>query len=256
MRLTNKTILIVGASSGIGRALALELAKNNNRLIITARRENLLNELSEEICNAGSQCLAVASDALDETASALVVKKAIDAFNHIDVAVLNVGDGPSFNMADTSASEVKHCMRLNYDTMVNYLVPLIARMKEQKGGVIVQTNSLAGFLGLPMQGPYSAAKSAGRILFDACGIELAQWNIKMVSLHPGFIATEKVSDDGIPAPFEISETQAAVHMIKGIEREKQDYLFPFALKWLIRLARVLPKSWVGRLTRSSIPEQY
>ncbi len=84
---------------------------------------------------------------------------------------------------------------------------------------------------------------------DTCRIELAQWNIKFLSLYPGFVATERVSDDGIPAPFEISEYSAARHIIHAMEKEKQDYLFPFSLRWLIRLARILPKPMVAAISK-------
>ena len=256
MKLNDKRILIVGASSGIGRAVALKLAQRNNRLILSARRESELTELAKEVEAAGSQALVIASDALDANASNEVVSKAVSEFGAIDVALLNVGDGPSFNMAKVSSDEIRRNMDLNYSTLVNFLTPLIAHMKERKQGLIAHTNSLAGFLGLPMQGPYSAAKAAGRILMDTCRLELKKDNIHFVSLYPGFVATERVADDGIPAPMEISEQQAADHMIRGMESGKSDYLFPATTKWLIRLALVLPKKVTGWLLLKATPESY
>ncbi len=256
MKLSDKTILITGASSGIGRSVAEQLGAQGNNLIITARREGALNDVAKTINDNGGRCLAIATDALDEKGAVVVVKAAVERFGGIDVALFNIGDGPSFNMATTTAAEVKRNMQVNYDSMVNYLVPVIQQMKYQRHGIIAHTNSLAGFLGLPMQGPYSAAKAAGRILLDSCRIELDAFNIKVVSLYPGFVATERVADDGIPAPFEISEEKAAKHMIKGIASEKSDYLFPLSLNMLIRLARVLPKSLLGNILKRSIPEAY
>ena len=249
MPLTKKTIIIIGASSGIGRQVALQLSKQDNNLVILARRENLLTSLSEDIINNGSRCLPIAADALCSRQVENAVELAIDTFGILDAALINVGDGPAFNMASTTANEVLHNMAINYNTLVYSLLPLIAAMKKQNYGLIAHTNSLAGFLGLPRQGPYSAAKAAGRMLMDTCRIELAHWNIKFLSLYPGFVATERVSDDGIPAPFEISEYSAARHIIHAMEKEKQDYLFPLALRWLIRLARVLPKRLVAAITK-------
>ena len=256
MKLTHKTILITGASSGIGRKVAEQLGAQGNNLIITARRQDVLNDVSSVITKNGGNCLAIATDALDEKGAVVAVKAGVERFGSIDVALFNIGDGPSFNMATTTAAEVKRNMQVNYDSMVNYLVPVIQQMKYQRNGIIAHTNSLAGFLGLPMQGPYSAAKAAGRILLDSCRIELDAFNINVVSLYPGFVATERVAGDGIPAPFEISEEKAAQHMIKGIESGKSDYLFPQSLKMLIRLARVLPKSLLGSILKRSIPEAY
>ncbi|MCG8673331.1 MAG: SDR family oxidoreductase [Pseudomonadales bacterium] len=256
MELTNKTILITGASSGIGRKIAELLSYRNNRLVLIARRETLLAELAEMVEANGSQALIFASNALDESSAEECVEQAVKAFKTIDVALLNIGDGPSFNMATVTAADVKHNMSVNYDSMVNYLVPIIKVMKAQGSGTIAHTNSLAGFLGLPMQGPYSAAKAAGRILLDSCRIELEQYGIRVVSLYPGFVATDRIKDDGIPHPFQISEETAAKEMIKGIEQQKSDHLFPAALKLLIKTSNYLPKPAVSAILKRAVPEAY
>ncbi len=164
MPLTQKTIIIIGASSGIGRQVALQLSKQDNNLVILARRENLLTFLSEDIINNGSRCLPIAADALCSQQMEDAVELAINTFGFIDAALINVGDGPAFNMASMTSNEVLHNMAINYNTLVYSLLPLIAAMKKQNYGLIAHTNSLAGFLGLPRQGPYSAAKAAGRML--------------------------------------------------------------------------------------------
>lgn len=248
MKLFDKTVLVTGASSGIGRAVALTLGKRGNLLIVTARRKDLLDSLAKEITEAGGQCFAISADALNEQEASDVIDRAIEAFGTIDAALLNVGHGPPLSLSDAPAITITDNMRLNYDTLVNFLTPLIAHMKAQQNGLIAHTNSLAGFLGLPRQGPYSASKSACRILMDACRIELASDNIRFVSVHPGFVSTERVADDGIPAPLEISEQAAAEHIIWAMEKEKRDYLFPSPMRWLIRLGRVLPKPIVGFIT--------
>ncbi|WP_299732538.1 SDR family NAD(P)-dependent oxidoreductase [uncultured Endozoicomonas sp.] len=256
MILWNKTILIAGASSGIGRRVALQLAGKNNRLIIFARRKDQLESLAEDILATGSKVLLVAGDALSKEQAEAAVSQGITEFGRIDAALLNVGDGPAFNMSKTGVDDVLGNMDLNYATMVNFLMPLIAQMKSQGGGLIAHTNSLAGFLGLPMQGPYSAAKAACRILMDTCRIELKPFGLRFVSAYPGFVATERVAEDGIPAPFEISETVAARHIIKAMKRERADYLFPFITGSLIRLALLLPKSITGYLLSKSVPSDY
>ncbi|MDD9891919.1 MAG: SDR family NAD(P)-dependent oxidoreductase [Gammaproteobacteria bacterium] len=256
MKLENKTVLITGASSGIGRSVAEQLAAKGNRVVVTARRQALLDALAEQINSAGGECLAIASDALNEGDAQRVVDETVAAFGQIDAALMNIGDGPSFNMAEETPAAIKGNMALNYDTMVNYLVPLIQQMKKQQHGLITHTNSLAGFLGLPQQGPYSAAKAAGRILMDTCRVELAPYNIKFTSVYPGFVATERVAEDGIPAPMEISEARAAQYIIYAMEKEKMDYLFPAVMRWLIHLARILPKPVVNALTKRMMADEY
>ena len=252
----NKTILIAGASSGIGRQVALLLSHHNNRIIISARRRAELERLSHEITANGSQALVVVCDALLPKETERCIQQSINQFSSIDIALLNIGDGPAFNMSNTTVADIQKNTQLNYGTQINFLVPLIAHMKQQGFGLIAHTNSLAGFLGLPMQGPYSAAKAAGRILMDTCRIELKPFGLKFVSVYPGFVATDRVQQDGIPAPFEISEVAAAKHIIYAIEKEKSDYAFPFITASLVKLARVLPKAITAKILIKLIPQDY
>ena len=256
MKLSGKTILIAGASSGIGRACAIELSRNNNHLIVCARRKDKLEDLAKDIHANGSTAQVEVCDVLDQDNVEALLKRLHESDKPLDLALLNVGDGPAFNMNKVSVTEVRDNLDIDYQSLVNFLIPLIALMKNQGHGIIAHTNSLAGFIGLPMQGPYSAAKAACRLLMDSCRIELEQHGLKFVSLYPGFVATERVAEDGIPAPFEISEQEAARYMIRGIERGKNDVLFPFATASLIRLARILPKPVLAYLLKKSVPDEY
>ena len=125
MKITQKTILITGASSGLGRALALQLATGRNNLIVTARRQPLLASLKQKVEALGGRCLAMAADAIDTAQARSVIAAGIEQFGRIDIAVLNAGGGKAMSMADTPAEEVLRLMRVNYDTLVNSLCPLI-----------------------------------------------------------------------------------------------------------------------------------
>ena len=234
-------VRVGGGWSGIGRVLALKMAEEGAKLIVTARRREKLETLAEEIEKRDGQCLALAADAEDADAAAQVVARAVETFGRIDLAVLNVGGAPALDMHEMNAREVTAYMRSNYDTVVNYLFPVIGQMIAQKGGVIAHTNSLAGFLGVPLQGPYSAAKGALRLLVDTCRVEFADDGIEFVSIYPGFIATEATDGDGMPAPFELSEEEAAARILKAIRAGRWDYSFPFPTSFLAKLGAVLPK---------------
>lgn len=255
MEFPDRVILIVGASSGIGRVVAVKLASAGAKLVVTARREDRLGSLAAEIVAAGGECLALAADALDESAAAGVVDAAVARFGRIDAVLLNAGGAPALDMRAMDAGQVNAYMRSNYDVTVNYLFPVLDQMKKQEGGLVAHTNSLAGFLGVPLQGPYSAAKGATRLLLDTCRLEFAEWGIKFVTVYPGFVATEATQDDGMPAPLEISEEAAADHILYALRRERPDYLFPPLMRWLIRLAGVLPKPVVNWILRRDVPPQ-
>ncbi len=247
MQLEKKTVLITGASSGLGRALAVALAKRGNAIVATARRADLLEELRKEIEASGGRCLPVAADSSITAEAEGVLQKGTAAFGPIDVAILNAGGGKATNMATATAAQVLQQMRTNYDTFVNYLCPLIARMKE-RGGTIAYTSSPAGYFGLPKSGPYSASKAAGRTLMDTCRIELAHTPLRFVALYPGFTYTEGLDAADVPVKALIIHKDRAVReMLKAIERGKGHHLFPKRIAFLISLGRLIPepvRRWV------------
>lgn len=253
MNFKNKIILIVGASSGMGRVVALKLAAAGAKLVVTARRKDKLENLAADIKAKGGDCLAVAADALDERAAEAVVKSTVEHFGKIDVVLLNAGGAPAIDMRQMNAADVRHYMQTNYDVVVNYLFPVLEQMKKQRSGLVAHTNSLAGFIGVPLQGPYSAAKGAVRLLMDTCRLEFAEYGIKFTSIYPGFVATEITKNDGMPAPMEISEEKAADYILYALRKEKSDYLFPPVMKWLIRLALVLPKPILNLILKRDVP---
>ena len=226
MEFSGKNILVVGASSGMGRAISLRFARAGARVAVTARRAAMLQDLVKEIEQQNGIALALPADGTDERAAAKVVDKAIESFGGIDMVLLNAGGAPAIYMPKMNAHDVKSYMQSNYDTVVNYLFPVLEHMKQREGGLVVHTNSLGGFYGVPLQGPYCAAKAAARLLIDTCRIEFEQFGIRFVSLYPGFIATEATKGDGMPAPGEISEEEAVNLMVDAIRREDWDFMFP------------------------------
>lgn len=241
MRLTNQTILITGASSGLGHGVALALAKQNNNLIVTARRADRLEALKAEIEKLGSRCLVVPADAVDTAAAQKVMDEGIRTFGRIDAALLNAGGGNAVRSDETTPAEVLRQMRMNYDTLANFLIPLIQHMKGT-GGTIAYTCSPAGSFGLPKSGPYSAAKAAGRTLFDTCRIENARTPIKFVALYPGFTYTDGLDPKEVPVKALIIEKDRAVReMVRAMERGASHHMFPKRIAFLIALARLMPE---------------
>jgi NAD(P)-dependent dehydrogenase (short-subunit alcohol dehydrogenase family) len=216
MEYSDKVILITGASSGIGRAVARALSHHDNRIVITARRAALLHSLQQEIEANGSRCLALPGDATQPEHGEEVVEEIVRAFQRIDIAILNVGAGPP-------------------------------------------SNSLATYFGIPMQGDYTAAKAAGRIFLETARIELEHFgldHIEIQTIHPGFVDTEAVREDGIPAPNEISEDEAAAFVLKGIHKEVRENRFPRGTGLAVRAGRLAPYWIRSKILRSEAPADY
>ncbi|MBN1691554.1 MAG: SDR family oxidoreductase [Dehalococcoidia bacterium] len=248
MELKDRVILITGASSGIGKAVALALSHGHNRIAIFARRQELLLNVAESIRKNGSEALSIVGDALDEKQAADAVHEAAQRFGRIDMALLNIGIGPSLDIARAVPDDIKQNMRINYDTMINFFCPLVQQLKKQEsGGIIANTNSLAGFLGLPSQGHYSASKAACRMFLDTARIELKQYNIRVLTICPGFVVTERNKHQGIPHSLTMTLDEAARHILNALKSERKEYLFPNHLKTAVMLPKFLPRSATERL---------
>lgn len=260
MKHNHKVILITGASSGIGAATALKLAEQNNHLILTARRETLLKDICQKIEAKGSTCHYYCGDSTDENHAKKVVEDVVKTHKKIDIAILNVGIGPPSNSITASAKKIKFCMEANYHTFVNFFVPLIDQMKKQhEPSMISHMNSQASWFGIPMQGDYTAAKAATRIFIETARMELKHFgysHIHLQTIHPGFVDTEAVRDDGIPAPNEISESQAADYVLRGIEKNLKVNTFPPSMKWQTYIGRILPSWLLSKVLLSQTPKEY
>lgn len=261
MNIQNKVILVSGASSGIGRATAIALSNHNNKIIITARREQMLKDVSNIITQNGSSCLYYAGDALDESFCKTVVDDVVKKYGVIDIAILNIGIGPPSNTLTAPAATIKKCMKVNFETFINFYAPIMKQMLTQKTECMIShMNSLASFFGIPMQGDYTASKGAVRLFLQTARMELKHFghtHINLQTIHPGFVDTDAVRDDGIPAPNEISEEQAAQYIINGIIKNKKENMFPFGTTIGVRLARrFLPEWLITKVVLSETPKNY
>ncbi len=260
MEYSEKVILITGASSGIGRAVAIALSRYNNSIVITARRKELLESAAERIRKNGSECISYAGDALNPDHADYVISETIKKFGRIDIALLNVGQGPPSNTLTASREKILQCMRTNYDTMINFYCPLIRQMKLQKTRcMIAHMNSQATYFGIPMQGDYTAAKSAARIFLETVRMELKHFGytpIVIQTIHPGFVDTDASRSDGIPAPNQISEEKAAEYVLKGIKEEMRENIFPPGMKYATKFGKVAPYWLLTKVLLSQTPEKY
>jgi len=189
-KLAGKTALITGASAGIGRASALALAREGANMVLTARRQERLEELIEAVHKAGGKAVSVVGDAIEEDTAQRCVAAALQSFNSLDILINNVGVGNYKNLIDTSAAEYDEMMDSNFRSTFLFSRHSVPVMIKQGSGVILMISSMAGKYGFPGEAVYCATKFAQVGFAQALDKELRPHGIKVGVLCPGGVKTE------------------------------------------------------------------
>lgn len=189
MKLTNKTIIITGASSGIGKSLATEFAKRGANLVLAARQFDTLYQIAQSIEQQYTiKAIAVACDVTIEANCEHLIKQSIGTFGKIDVLVNNAGISMRALFNDADINVLKKVMDVNFWGTVyctKYALPEILKTK----GSIVAVSSIAGYKGLPGRTGYSASKFAINGFMDALRVENLKTGIHVLTACPGFTAS-------------------------------------------------------------------
>jgi 3-oxoacyl-[acyl-carrier protein] reductase len=214
--LANKTVLVTGASSGLGWSTALAFARAGANLVVTARREDRLKSLVAQIEAFDQRAVYLAGDATEEPTAASAIALAQQHFGGLDILIANAGAGNYKQLVDTSADEYDALMDANMKSTFLFTRHAAPLMIEQKSGVIVIVSSIAGLQGYANEAVYSASKFAQVGFAQAVDAELRKHGIKVVAFCPGGIKTEFAlnkgrTEDSIRAshmmdPDELAET--------------------------------------------------
>jgi short-subunit dehydrogenase len=229
----NNTILITGASSGIGKALALLYAAPGVTLLLVGRNTERLKE-TENLCR--RKGAEVTTDSTSVTDSAGLAKKILewDDRHPIDLVIANAGISGNSNLYEI--------MDINLNGAFNTVNPLIPRMIARGCGHIVLMSSMAGFRGLPSAPAYSVSKVAVRAWGDALRPLLKKDGIAVSTIFPGFVKTPLTDVNKFPMPFLMEADQAAAIIKRGIDGKKASIAFPWQMHVLCWLLGVLPRS--------------
>jgi uncharacterized protein len=200
--LNDKVILITGASTGLGKALALRLAREKAKLILNARNADKLQEVAHEITDNGGICSCFACDVTDLTQNKNIVEYVMDAYGQIDILVNQAGiwhEGPTENHPKEKIMEM---FKVNCTGVIYMTQEVIPVMKKQHHGQIFNIVSIAGVEPAPDWGVYTATKYAIRGFTDSLKLELAYSGIKVMGFYPGGMNTDLFETSGFPKGIE------------------------------------------------------
>jgi NADP-dependent 3-hydroxy acid dehydrogenase YdfG len=245
---TATKVLLTGASSGIGAALATELCRRGHHVWLGARRVDKLQDLVEVIGAAGGTAHAVTIDVTDHVACAAAIVALDQACGGFDVVIANAGvGGRHTSVWRTTPEDAKEVIDTNLTGALATILPLLPLMRERGRGHVVGMSSLAADLTQPMAAVYGASKSALTYFLDSVAPELEQKGIAVTIVHPGFVKSEMTSKNRFPMPFLVDTDVAARQIADAIVGRRAWLRFPLPLSMTMGVANLLPRSWRARL---------
>ena len=236
-------VWITGASSGIGAALAVEMAQRGWTVIISARRADALTEIAARHEN----IIAVACDVTDRPAMAECVKMIEDTHGPIAMAVANAGIYLPTTLPGFDAEIFDRSFAVNITGTVNLLAPVVPLMTQRGKGQIVLVSSVAGYNGLPTSAAYGATKAALLNMGEAMAMDLRRSGVMVNMIAPGFVDTPATKPNKFKMPFLMDVELAARRIADGLAAGKTRLSFPRRFTVWLRLLTYLPRSWVVSL---------
>ena len=235
-----KKIWITGASSGIGRALAIKFSNEGWQVAASARRENLLGDLNKSYPNIHSFVL----DVKDEKSVKSVFKNILEKFETLDICVFATGIHDPEAEKKLSSEKIREIMETNFFGTLNCIMAVNSFFREKKDGHIAIVSSVAGYRGLPAASGYCASKAALTSLAESLYFDFKRKNVKVSLISPGFIKTPMTDRNTFPMPMIKSPEYAAEKIFIGLtKRNSFEIHFPKSFTILLKLLKIMP-NWL------------
>jgi len=248
--MNKKTIWITGGSTGIGKALAIKFANKGWNVAISARRENLLGEISDNYEN-------IHGFPLDVT-NRLKCKEVFDQiknkFQNVDICFFSTGTWNPKKEKDIDVEQIEDVFKVNFFGTLNSIKAVEEYFKNKKEGIITIVSSIAGYRGLPNSTGYGPSKSALNNLAESLHFDFKRSNVRVCLVSPGFIKTPMTDKNDFKMPFLKTTEYAADKIYEGlINKNVFEIHFPKSLTLILKILSFLPSkmyfSLVGKMTK-------
>ena len=248
--MNKKTIWITGGSTGIGKALAIKFSNKGWNVAISARRVELLNELS----NQHENITAFPLDVTNKIKCNEVFNQIINKYTNLDICFFSTGTWNPKKEKDIDVEQIEEVFKVNFFGTVNSIKAVEQFFKNQKSGIITIVSSIAGYRGLPNSTGYGPSKSALNNLAESLYFDFKRFNVRVCLVSPGFIKTPMTDKNDFKMPFLKTPEYAANKIYDGlINKENFEIHFPKVLTVILKILSFLPSkiyfSLVGKLTK-------
>jgi short-subunit dehydrogenase len=246
MSFANQVAVITGASSGIGWALARELAGQKCRVGLVARRQEQLDNLAQEIRQGGGTAETARADVADRAETLAAIRDLAIRLGPVDLLLANAGVGAPTFLKPFNVTDVEKMFRVNLFGVIYSIEAVLPEMLERGQGHLAAVSSLAAYKGLPGESAYCASKAAVNAYLEGLRIQLRGRGIAVTTICPGFIKTPMTAVNDFHMPFLMEADQAARKIVRALRRRRKVYNFPWQMALLMKLTRWLPDWLLAR----------
>ena len=248
--MSNKVIWITGASTGIGKAIAIKFSKNGWNVAISARRLELLEEISKQNQNVFSFPL----DVTNKDNCHKVFSEIKNKLGKIDLCVFSTGTWDPKKEKEIDVEQIENVMKVNFFGTLNCIKSVEEYYRKKGSGHISIVSSIAGYRGLPNSTGYGPSKSALNNLAESLYFDFKRYGIRVSLISPGFIKTPMTDKNDFKMPFLKTTEYAAEKIFVGLTKTNQfEIHFPIQLTLILKFLKILPHSWylnlIGKLTK-------
>ena len=249
MELKGSTVIVTGASSGIGRATARRLARAGCNVVLASRNRKALQGLAKELEPLRGRYLVAPTDVTDREEVKAMAEAGLQEFGSIEVLVNNAGLGLHAPIVEGSPENIRHVFEVNLFGAINCIQAVAPQMKERRRGMIINVSSVVGRLATPYNGAYSATKGALNALTDSLRLELEWYGIRVTAIYPGYTITgfqqNVLSEMEMPKPSRLvrgAEPEAvAKTIVQAIRGERRESYVAFGDAAAVMIKNVSPR---------------
>lgn len=246
MTFANKVAVITGASSGIGKAMARELAGQGCAVGLVARRLDLLAELTGEIESKGGKAAFAAADVAGREATLAAIHSLANRLGPIDLLIANAGVGAPTLLDPINIHDVEKMIQVNLLGVIYSIEAVLPTMLQRHQGHLAAVSSMAAYKGLPGESAYCASKAAVNSYMEGLRIQLRGRGVDVTTICPGFVATPMTEVNEFKMPFLVQADDAARRMVRALAKRAKVFNFPWQMMWLMRVTSWLPDWIVAR----------